>query len=355
MMDHGRSREEIAKITGKSVRWVYRREAAARLEDNWIEKAKKFSLSSKFLEFAAALDSTTREKIISEQFDGSLWENGGNLGMLEKLSMVAHRKLVAAPWMGVCPEECNACKRRTDASELVAEDGESFCLDAECWGRHMAELADRTEAKCKAKGIAVKRVTEETLMEMDVEEARTEEYDTCVLSTTDRGEVEIYWGRSQPKAEKLQKKAAAAVKKPTEQNVFEMAYAGEVLRRVETLATSETDLHGFLACCLFVGIDMSAFQPNRAKSFVGDERTKGFHTWMCSIHDDTTLDFSLAVKSKFQDSVVAELRNQLEVRNPLDTVSHYLTAEAVIVAFGLDEQDIKASAQASIKQAKKRK
>jgi ParB/RepB/Spo0J family partition protein len=355
MLDHGRSREEIAKITGKSVRWVYRREAAARLEAVWIEKAKKYSLSSKFLEFAAALDSTTRENILSKQFDGTLWEDGGNLGMLEKLSMVAHRKLVAAPWMGVCPEECNACKKRTDASELVAEDGESFCLDAECWARHMAELADRAEAKCKAKGIAVKRVSEDTLMEMDVEEARSEEYDTCVLSTTERGEVEIYWGRSLPKAEKLQKKAASTIKKPTEQNVFEMAYAGEVLRRVETLATSETDLHGFLACCLFVGLDMSAFQPNRAKSFVGDERTKGFHTWMCSIHEDTTLDFSLAVKSKFQDSVVAELRNQLEVRNPLDTVSHYLTAEAVIVAFGFDDADVKAAALATIKQAKKRK
>ena len=130
MLDHGRSREEIAKITGKSTRWVYRREAAARLEDSWIAKAKLFSLSSKFLEFAAALDATTREKIMSNQFDSDLWENGGNLGMLEKLSMVAHRKLVAAPWMGVCPEECNACSKRTDASALVAEDGEASCLDA---------------------------------------------------------------------------------------------------------------------------------------------------------------------------------------------------------------------------------
>lgn len=357
MLDHGRSREEIAKITGKSVRWVYRREAAARLEAVWIEKAKKYSLSSKFLEFAAALDSTTRENILSKQFDGTLWEDGGNLGMLEKLSMVAHRKLVAAPWMGVCPEECNACKKRTDASELVAEDGEFFCLDAECWARHMAELADRTEAKCKAKGIPVKRVSEETLMEMDVEEARSEEYDTCVLSTTERGEVEIYWGRSLPKAEKLQKKAASAIKKPTEQNVFEMAYAGEVLRRVETLATSETDLHGFLACCLMVGLDTAAFRPEGTKGFICDERTKALNGWMnrMVMSGAGTEVRNTSIVSAFQDCVISYLRNGLEARNPLDTASHYLLASAVITAFGLDEEDVKAAAQATIKQAKKRK
>ena len=353
MLDHGRTREEIAKITGKSTRWVYRREAAGRLEAVWIEKAKKFSLSSKFLEFAAALDATTREKIYNNQFDGALFENGGNLGMLEKLSMVAHRKLVAAPWMGVCPEECNACKKRTDASELVAEDGESFCLDAECWARHMAELADRTEAKCKSKGIAVKRVTEETLMEMDVEEARSEEYDTCVLSNTDRGEVEIYWGRSQPKAEKLQKKSA--VKKPTEQNVFEMAFAAEVLSRVENLSTGRNDLESFIACCLMVGFDMNTFKPNGAKSFVGDERTKGVHEWLKKTLRDPSISLQLASTHALQDCVTAELRNRLEVRNPLDTVSQHLLAEAVACAFDMDVNEIKEDAQAKIKNAKKRK
>jgi hypothetical protein len=59
--------------------------------------------------------------------------------------------------------------------------------------------------------------------------------------------------------------------------------------------------------------------------------------------------------SAFQDCVVSDLRNGLEARNPLDTASHYLLASAVIVAFGIDEDDVKAAAQATIKQAKKRK
>ena len=72
----------------------------------------------------------------------------------------------------------------------------------------MDELADRTIAKCNEKGIPVKRVTDEVIVEMDVEEARSEEYDTCVLCSNASGAVEIYWGRSKPKSEKLQKKAA---------------------------------------------------------------------------------------------------------------------------------------------------
>jgi ParB/RepB/Spo0J family partition protein len=353
MLDHGRTREEIAKITGKSTRWVYRREAAARLEPYWIEKAKRLALSSKFLEFAAALDATTREKIYSTQFDGALFENGGNLGMLEKLSMVAHRKLVAAPWMGVCPEECNACKKRTDASELVAEDGESFCLDAECWARHMDELADRTAAKCQEKGIPVKRVTEGMLFEMDVEEARSEEYDTCVISTSGAGAVVLYWGRSQPKCEKLQKKAA--VKKPTEQNVFEMAYSAEILRRIERLDTSVADLNSFLACALMVGIDLSGFQGIKTKAFVCDQRTKDMQAWISGIYDSQDGDPGHVFVFAFQDCVIAGLRNRLECRNPFDTMSQYTQAVAVAAAFSMDANEVKDAVQATIKQAKKRK
>lgn len=355
MLDHGRTREEIAKITGKSTRWVYRREAAARLSASWVMRARDLKLSSKFLEFASALDEKTSESIFNDHaINDPLWKDGGNLGMLAKLSMVAHRKLVAAPWMGVCPEECNACKKRTDASELVAEDGESFCLDAECWARHMAELADRTEAKCKAKGIPVKRVTEETLMEMDVEEARSEEYDTCVLSTTERGEVEIYWGRSQPKSEKLQKKAA--IKKPTEQNVFEMAFAGEVLRRMETLATSGTDMHGFLACALMVGLDLSAFRPSGTKGFICDQRTKDVHAWMLNMYlDQEVREPGKVFVSSFQDCVEQELRNRLECKNPFDTASQYSLAGAVVCAFNLDKADVERCATDSVKKEKKRK
>jgi hypothetical protein len=255
--------------------------------------------------------------------------------------------------MSVCPEECNACIKRTDRSELIMEEGESFCLDAACWKRHMDELADRTIAKCNEKGIPVKRVTDEVIVEMDVEEARSEEYDTCVLCSNASGAVEIYWGRSKPKSEKLQKKAA--VKKPTEQNVFEMAFANEVLRHVEIVATSESDLHSFIACSLMVGLDMNAFRPKGAKSFVGDERTKAVHAWIAETLLDSTVDREKAFASSFQDCVAAELRSRLEVKNPFDTVSHYLMAKAVVCAFGFDLSDIEESARANIKTAKKRK
>lgn len=354
MIDHGRSRNEISKITGKSIRWVYRREAAARLEDSWIDRARTSTLSSRFLEFAAALDQATREQILSNQFDGALWENGGNLAMLEKLSLVAQRNLNAAPWMGVSPEECNACLKRTDTNELIMDES-CCCLDAECWKRHMDELADRTEAKCKEKGIAVKRVTEETLMEMDVEESRSAEYDTCVLSTTEQGAVEVYWGRSQPKAAALQKKAA--IKKPSAQNISEMAFAGEVLRRIETLATSGTDLQGFLACCLMVGLDLSAFRPKGLKGFVCDERTKGIKDWLSCMYMNATGKEGIdnQVDMAFQDCVMMELRNRLQCRNPLDTVSQYTLAVSVMVAFNLDAEEVNAAADATVKSAKKRK
>lgn len=353
LLAHGRSREDVAKLTGKSVRWVYRREAAARLEQSWIEKARKHTLSSKFLEFAAALDEATREKILSNQFEGALWADGGNLAMLEKLSLVAQRNLSAAPWMGVCPEECNACLKRTDKSELVLDDS-SCCLDAECWKRKMDELAERTAAKCKEKGIEVKHVTEEDLMEMDVEESRSAEYDVCVLSTTEQGAVEIYWGRSKPKAAALQKKAA--VKKPTEQNVFEMAFAGEILRRVETLATSGTDLQGFLACALMTGLDLSAFRGAKTKAFVCDQRTKDVHAWMLGVlNDDTVSEPGKVFAAALQECIEQELRNRLECRNPLDTASQYALANAAVCAFGLDLADVQETVNDTIRKAKKRK
>jgi ParB/RepB/Spo0J family partition protein len=359
MLDHGRSREEIAKITGKSVRWVYRREAAARLEVVWIEKAKKYKLSSKFLEVLSAIDAGTREAITQDDDfndDGfRIFQDGGDIDQLEWDSGMRRRKVTCAPWMALFPQECTECKKRTDTSEIIAdEESDSQCLDAECWNRSLASYGDRAEAHYKTQGVDVRRVKEDDAYQMDLEDEQTDEYDVCVLVEDDDG-VQIHWGRSKPSSAKLAKKVAE--RKQTDRNIAEKAYAEEVMARIEEIIARPVDTASDLRFLLYkhlitaaisCGMDMVA--PEGVQSWQSPNRASGCTSWMME-EGFSANDVLEALSS----CVLAGASSKLRIYNPMDTSSAYIYAQAYVMAFEMPVAEVTKAAEARIPKPKKAK
>jgi len=357
MLDHGRTRDEIAEITGKSTRWVYRREAAGRLEAVWVEKAKKHKLSSKFLEMLASIDAGTREAMTQEndflEDNLSIFDDGGDIDQLEWDAGMRRRKVEYAPWMKLFPQDCTDCKKRTDTNEVVADElSDSQCLDAECWKRNLDSYGDRAEAHYKEQGIDVRRVKKEDAWQMDLEDDQTEEYDVCIL-VVDDDNIDIQWGRSKPRSEKLSKNAKEL--KPTEQNIFEKAYAEEVMERIENSVSGAHDYPNDLmafkrltAASISCGMEM--VEPKMAQSWQSPNRAGYCTSWLMDNGCDS--DYILQALAK---CVLSGAVSKLRIYNPRDTSSTYIYAQAYVMAFEMVPSEVEAAARKRMPKAKKAK
>jgi ParB/RepB/Spo0J family partition protein len=352
MLDRGRTREEIAKLTGKSTRWVYRREAAARLEQCWVDKAREHKLSSKFLEVLGAIDEKTRTEIaLCDMFnddDWNMFEGGGDVSKLEWECGMRRRKIQYAPWMELFPSECQACHKRTDTSEIIADEkSDAVCLDATCWKRNLASFGDRVEQHYKAQGVEVRRVDEEAALQMDLADEQSDEYDVAyIVADGDEGDVELHWGRSKPTSAKLAKKVAE--RQPTEQNILEKAFAEEVLERVERVINQPTQcpsdyifMKRLTAAAISCGMEMVA--PRDVQQWQSPNRASGCMSWLM----DNGCD-SAEILEALSKCVLAAAVSKLRIYNPTDTAAAYIYAQTYAMAFEMVPAEVSKAANARI-------
>ena len=156
MLENGRTHEEVAKATGKSVRWVYRRASITQLIPGWVDAAQRFALSAAFLEQIGRLNAALQTEVLSAMAtDEDLFKRGGDVEILNQEIEVSLRKLSAAPWAGPLlqtAEYCGGCADRSDAVAELFEDmeGEPRCLNKACWERKAAAYVTSTKKELKA-------------------------------------------------------------------------------------------------------------------------------------------------------------------------------------------------------------
>lgn len=352
MLDHGRTREEIAKITGKSTRWVYRREAAARIGSEWIQLARTHKLSSKFLELLGNIDEASREQaLLSINRQANILEDCGRVQLLRQQVGYYNRDLCYAPWKDDFSDWCAECPKRSDKCQGIEDDGNSpWCMDSACWDRNTKAYPDALIERYRDQGVEIKELSAESDIElMDLSPDRDEDYDVCVVRReTEDKEFEMYWARSKPiKASKDKKQTEE--RRATEQNIFEKAYAEEVLFCIEEIVADEPDnkygnshdFKHFTAAAIACGMDLVA--PRHAPSWQSPKRVSDCCSWL--IENDCKTE---AIFEALRSCVLAKAANNLRIYNPLDTANSYLCAQTYVLAFNLDKHEVEEAARARI-------
>jgi hypothetical protein len=354
MLDHGRSREEIAKITGKSTRWVYRREAAARIGELWIQLAKTHKLSSKFLELLGSIDQDMRDQALEVvESRPEILDNGGNISTLKWDIGARRRELRCAPWSDEFPEYCADCKKRSDTCQSIeaGEHEDPWCMDGECWKRFAQAYPDAIMERYREQGVSVRELSadldDNDLDMMDLQSERDENYDVCMVRREDEAhDFQIFWGRSKPVANRKEEKPVDH--KPTEQNIFERAYIEEVMARIEKIISRPSDTPSDLllfkrltAAAISCGMDTVA--PKGAQNWQSPNRASKCTSWMMEDGFGAN-DVLEALASCVLSGAVSKLR----IYNPMDTSSGYIYAQAYVMAFDMVPAEVHTAAMARI-------
>jgi hypothetical protein len=149
-----RTVEDVARATGKSVRWVYRRAAITRLTGGWNKAAEKYGLSAAFLEKVGRLPGQVQDEVLQAmEFDEALFARGGDVSVLQEEIEVSLRTMSSAPWAHIPgdPAKCAGCPDRSDAAADLFEefDGEPRCLNKKCWNRKVDEFVAAATRQAK--------------------------------------------------------------------------------------------------------------------------------------------------------------------------------------------------------------
>lgn len=157
MLEGGRSPEEVARVTGKSVRWVYRRAAITRLTAGWTAAAGRYGLSAAYLERVGRLPGAVQDEVLHSMTCGvteDYFARGGDAGVLEEEIEISLRRLSGAPWAHIPgdPAKCAGCLKRSDAQpELFGDmEDEPRCMDRACWDKKIDSYVAAALKQAKA-------------------------------------------------------------------------------------------------------------------------------------------------------------------------------------------------------------
>ena len=154
MLANGRTPEDVARATGKSVRWVYRRASITELTAGWMDAAGRYALSAAFLERVGRLPGDVQAEVLAAMSaDEALFTRGGDVAVLDEEIEVSLRKLSGAPWAHLPgdPAKCAGCPDRSDARPDLFEEmaGEPRCLNKHCWDKKVDGWVSAAKAQAK--------------------------------------------------------------------------------------------------------------------------------------------------------------------------------------------------------------
>jgi ParB/RepB/Spo0J family partition protein len=376
MLAGGRTHEEIAAATGKSVRWVYRRASIMDIMTDWQALAVKMRLSAAYLEKVGRLPAGIQEELSkrlnvqnvlrSDDPEAYSWkrrnfERGGDVAALDEAVERLTRRLESAPWWGKHAEWCEGCLKRTDAQpdlfdadEWGAGEAGPRCLSEACWGTKQAQCVQVTRGELAKKYGTVEEIKCDSFWRYQDKKSKTHSVPVLVVDGDRAGEVR--WGAA-PTAEDVA--AASKPKGPTPKQKDEAL----TIRAIESLIESADDLpewadeeeggtaraslRALLVCALACGVQTHSFAPKGVETWCGSKRLKALGALLGEADE---ADVLAALWVVLKPCLVRSIR--------FETIScceeQYKTACAIAAHLGIPKAQIATAKAALAGPAKKR-
>jgi len=312
MLEAGRTKEEIAQASGKSVRWVYRRASVGNLIMAWRTLAVKFRTSAAFCEGVAKYPADVQEKVFEEMNAGecepdddnyrsNYFKGGGNVRQVDMVAARALGRLSACPWAGK-RSWCVGCGKRTDAPDQVElfdepiQNGEAtedddedlngaLCLDECCWAEKLALWVAEQQKELKAKAGQLISANEQTYWHFQNSgtKVKTKNNTVPVLVTEGTYKGDVYWVPPRSEDGDGEQGVSARPKGPTPKQKQMAAYC----RAVETIVRGADDpefdhdgetvtisLDTLIALVVALGCHAHSYAPKGIEAWCGAKRTK---------------------------------------------------------------------------------
>ena len=315
MLEAGRTKEEIAQASGKSVRWVYRRASVGNLIVAWRTLAVKFRTSAAFCEGVAKYPADVQEKVFDEMGAGECepddddwhskyFKGGGDVGQVDMVAARALGRLTACPWAGK-RSWCVGCGKRTDAPEQVDlfdapiqtgalnEDDDEFdeltgaqCLDPRCWAEKLELWVAEQQKELKAKAGQLIEANEQTYWHFrnSGTKVKTKNNTVPVLVVEGVNTGDVYWVPARSEDGDGAQGVSAKPKGPTPKQKEMAAYC----RAVETIVRGAEDrpefdhdgetvtisLDTLIALVVALGCHAHSYAPKGIEAWCGAKRTK---------------------------------------------------------------------------------
>lgn len=278
MLAKGRTHEDVARATGKSVRWVYRRAGIARLVKGWHGVALAHGLSAAFLERLGRLPAAVQNEVL-EAMSGEegLFDRGGDVGVLNEEVEVALRKLSSAPWAHIPgdPAKCAGCPDRSDAQPELFDDmaNDPRCLNKACWGKKVDAFVAQLVKQARAShGKVIEAKGNAAYMYREKPDAA---YSVPVVITEGTSRGKVMWAPSKETeaADGAAPEAPKAKKGPTKKDLEKAEYVKAVSACIAAAAVPDwgdgeasipDDALAALACGL--GVNLYAVHSGYCKS-----------------------------------------------------------------------------------------
>jgi ParB/RepB/Spo0J family partition protein len=331
MLEAGRTKEEIAQASGKSVRWVYRRASVGNLIVAWRTLAVKFRTSAAFCEGVAKYPADVQANVfeIMEagkcEPDDNNWhtkyfKGGGDVGQVDMVAARALGRLSACPWAGK-RSWCVGCGKRTDAPDQVDlfdappqtcasnEDDDEFddltgaqCLDSRCWAEKLELWVAEQQKELKAKAGQLIEANEQTYWHFrnSGTKVKTKNNTVPVLVVEGKNTGDVYWVPARSEDGDGEQGVSAKPKGPTPKQKQMAAYC----RAVETIVRGAEDrpefdhdgetvpisLDTLIALVVALGCHAHSYAPKGIEAWCGAKRTKAVVGRLESADDDDKRD-----------------------------------------------------------------
>lgn len=176
LYEQGHSRQEIASIFGKSVRWAEGRRKIVSLGDKAMEALAAGSIN---LGHAEVLTLCSPDRV-EHWLDAAKWHTPAEL---KNMILSERKRLDKAPFN--VNKICANCENRSDCQqELFADVKDSYCLNEDCYKKHIAEEVERIRKNFEKQGW-------EPVNEDDVDSCLYSwNYDYINATTNDENELE---------------------------------------------------------------------------------------------------------------------------------------------------------------------
>jgi hypothetical protein len=293
MLEAGLSKEAVARATGKSVRWVYRRASILNASERWLKLAGKIRLSAAFLERLARLPADMQDQAwvdagaddVEEGWEedsrtAAMFGRGGGLAELENVISEMMLEIATAPWAGWHPEWCGECVCRTDRKTDLfdaAETERPCCLDRGCWSRMQERWLSCAEKDLGAAHGACEVIRSESYWRFASE--RTEENSVPMLVRDGYNAGAVRWGKSREAAAECDDGGGRAG--PTKRQKAMAAEIRAVAGIIEAAEWPEFEFEGtrvavglptLLALAVGVGLRGHVYAPKGIPPYAGAER-----------------------------------------------------------------------------------
>jgi ParB/RepB/Spo0J family partition protein len=315
MLEAGRTKEEIAQASGKSVRWVYRRASVGNLIVAWRTLAVKFRTSAAFCEGVAKYPADVQEKVFKEMGAGdcepddddwtsSHFKGGGNVRQVDMVAARALGRLSACPWAGK-RSWCVGCGKRTDAPDQVDlfdaliqtgaaiedddDDDEDLkgaqCLDPRCWAEKLELWVAEQQKELKAKAGQLIEANGNTYWHFrnSGTKVKTKNNTVPVLVVEGPNTGDVYWVPARSEDGDGEQGVSARPKGPTPKQKQMAAYARAVTTIVQGADDPEFDHDGetvsisldtLIALVVALGCHAHSYAPKGIEAWCSAKRTK---------------------------------------------------------------------------------